>query len=129
MASVQRESTLWLFKLAGADDLVREQRPAFLEFLKSVGFEAAPAAATVKAMPDPHAGMAMPPAASAPQWEVPAGWQQQPPGSMVIGRFAIGAQDAKAEVTVSSFPGDTGGKLFQFPFLCVKVRTQRLDRV
>jgi hypothetical protein len=113
MAAVKQEQTLWLFKLAGADDLVREQRPAFLEFLKSVGFEAAPAGGMAQAMPSPHAGMtpgmAMPPAAGAPQWEVPAGWQQQPPGSMVIGRFALGAQDAKAEVTVSSFPGDTGG--------------------
>lgn len=113
MAAVKREETLWLFKLAGADDLVRDQRPAFLEFLKSVGFEAAPAGGVAQGMPNPHAGMApgtaMPPAANAPQWEVPAGWQQQPPGSMVIGRFALGTPDAKAEVTVSSFPGDTGG--------------------
>jgi hypothetical protein len=109
MATVKHEETLWLFKLAGADDLVREQRPAFLEFLKSVGFDAAPAGAMAQAMPNPHAGIAPAPAAGTPQWDVPTGWQQQPPGQMVIGRFSIGAQEAKAEVTVSAFPGDTGG--------------------
>jgi hypothetical protein len=112
MASVQQDKTLWLFKIAGADELVRAQRPAFLDFLKSIQFGAASAAGAVPA-PAAPAGVAPPAAAPAgkPQWSVPAGWQEQAPGPMVIARFALAHQDAKAEVTVSVFPGDTGGLL------------------
>jgi hypothetical protein len=111
MASVTNDDTIWLFKMSGTDDLVRTQRTAFLDFLKSVRFEPAGssartvAPATAAAAPSPNA------AGGKPKWQVPAGWQEQTPGPMVVARFAMSGQDGKAELTVSVFPGDTGGLL------------------
>jgi hypothetical protein len=111
VAMLQQDQTLWLFKIAGADDLVREQRPAFLQFLKSIAFyedtEATARPPRLASTNDREA-----PSAGKPQWEVPPGWQEQPPGQMVLAKFALpGSDGAKAEVTVSSFPGDAGGPL------------------
>jgi hypothetical protein len=45
-------------------------------------------------------------------WTVPEGWQEQPATAMRLGSFLItGANGAKADVSVSAFPGDAGGDL------------------
>ena len=93
----------WFYKLQGDEALVAAQKPAFVEFLKTVRVkeEAAPAADTSSAPPAPDL-----------QWKVPAGWQSLKPGNMQIGKFAVPEKDgAKAEVFVSIFPNDTGGTL------------------
>jgi len=46
-----------------------------------------------------------------PSWEIPAGWQEVAPSQMLLAKFLIGGNDGKAEVSVSAFPGDTGGVL------------------
>ena len=118
-----RGDTTWFFKLGGEDAQVTSQKPAFKEFLKSVAFIEAPAAAPTAATGAmaPMAGMGamgagtLPPGADAtppkPQWTVPAGWKEEPPTQMLVAKFSAADKDAKADITVSAFPGDVGGLL------------------
>jgi hypothetical protein len=117
IATLTRDRTSWFFKMTGEDAAVSEQKPAFLQFLKSVSFESAPAAA----MANPHAGMTMPEAAGAPQavpaenmasasGDLPAGWKEVPPTVMLLKKYVVqGSGDAKAEVSVSMLSGQGGG--------------------
>jgi hypothetical protein len=133
---LRRDNTAWFFKMTGDSDLVARQKPAFIEFLKSLRFatgEAAPAlppshppiGGVAEAMPNlppshPPIGGSIGgstdalPAADAgakPNWTVPATWKEEPPTQMLIAKFIAADADAKAEITVSSFPGDVGGLL------------------
>jgi hypothetical protein len=110
----------WFFKLSGDDATVAAQKGAFLEFLKSLRFnDAAPSGAA-----NPGAGNVAstskpgtppsPSEAGAPefQWKIPDAWQKLPAGQMQIAKFSVPEKDgAKAEVSVSVFPSDTGGTL------------------
>jgi hypothetical protein len=49
--------------------------------------------------------------ADKPAWQVPAGWQEHPPTSMLLAKFLVTADAAKATVTVSRLEGDGGGLL------------------
>lgn len=50
--------------------------------------------------------------ANAPKWEVPTGWQEQPPTSMRVATFSVAGQDgAKADVSVIKLAGTAGGLL------------------
>ena len=102
VAVLERDGASWFFKMAGHAPLIAREKPAFVEFLKSVSFhEAAPQVAQREAEPD-----------GKPQWDVPAGWQEQPPTQMLLAKFVLpGESGGKAEVTVSTFPGDVGGLL------------------
>ncbi len=114
VAMRQREGVAWFFKLAGDSALVAAQKPAFIEFLKSVSFRETPpvSLAAAENVPGTDAASTDSGAPNLPQWEVPAGWQSQPPSSMLLARFSLaGAGDTKAEVTVSVFPGSVGGLL------------------
>lgn len=107
--------TTWFFKMMGPDGLVDEQKPAFKLFLKSITFHAAEASQQVAATaPGKSASVSEAPASASdkPSWDIPTSWQAQPASSMLLARFAITDQElGKAEVTVSSFPGDVGGLL------------------
>jgi hypothetical protein len=46
-----------------------------------------------------------------PVWTLPAGWTEEPPSQMSLAKFSVGGQDARAQITVSAFPGDVGGLL------------------
>jgi hypothetical protein len=120
-AVLEKGGTTWYFKMNGDDAVVKEQKPAFLDFLKSISFESA--AAPVTAAANPHAGMSMPamgaadaapaaapekPAASGAP--VPAGWKEVAATTFLAAKYAIqGAGDAKAEMTVST---GIGGGVF-----------------
>jgi hypothetical protein len=118
VAVLDKDGMSWYFKMSGSDAGVREQKPAFLDFLKSVSFEAAPATA----MANPHGTMPMmgaeatpadapmtPAASGAP---VPAGWKELPATQFLVGKYVIqGSGDAKAEVNVSMLNGTGGGVL------------------
>jgi hypothetical protein len=118
-----RDGMAWFYKMTGDADLVEQQKPAFVEFLKSLNFGAA--APTQTEMP--AANPAMPgtslgsqnflvPAAHTivtdgqPTWQVPAGWQEVPAGQFLVAKFTLtGDGGATAAVNVSSSPGDGGG--------------------
>ncbi len=116
-ALLRHEQAIWVFKMTGEAELVQQQKPAFLSFLKSVRFVEGAASSAGTAMDSAdatqtahaaHAGES----ASKPTWTVPPSWKQQPPTQMVIAKFAVtGTENNQTEITVSSFPGDVGGLL------------------
>ena len=156
---VHRDDAVWFFKVTGDDELVANQKPAFVEFLKSLKFgvssdsrvelpaghppssEAAsalpqghpPVTETTSALPQGHPPLAeatsdlpqdqasccgatvAPPSGTdsspKPQWKVPANWKEETATQMLIAKFSVGEKAARAEITVSSFPGDVGGLL------------------
>lgn len=133
-AIMSTEGMAWFFKMLGSDTLVAEQKPAFKEFLKSV--TAAPAGSVASAAPamaqgelppsHPPVGGAMGGGMQAdaaalgmasnpgekPAWEVPAGWQEQPAGSMRLGSFQVtGDQGAKVDISVIKMGANPGGML------------------
>jgi len=64
----------------------------------------------VAAAPEPPGASAAAGAEQKFNWSVPAGWQPMTPGQMQAAKFAVPEIDgAKADVTVSIFPSDTGG--------------------
>jgi hypothetical protein len=115
VAVLEKDGWSWYFKMAGETAAVNGVKPAFIDFLKTISFEAAPATA----MANPHAGMSMAvdssqaasavtsPATSAP---LPAGWKEVPPTQFLLAKYEIsGDGGAKAEVSVSMLPGPAGG--------------------
>lgn len=110
----RREDTAWFYKMTGDSDLVEQQKPAFVAFLKSLSF-GAPAAPA--GMPPSHPAigdMGATPAAAGPissegkpNWQVPAGWQEVPGGQFLIAKFTIAG--GGAAVNVSSSTGEGGG--------------------
>jgi hypothetical protein len=118
-----RDGMAWFYKMTGDADLVEQQKPAFVEFLKSLNFGTAAAAPTQAEMPAANPAAigdmgallsAAAPAASAnkPNWQVPAGWQEVAAGQFLVAKFTLtGDGGATAAVNVSSSPGDGGGQL------------------
>jgi len=119
-----RGDVAWFYKMTGDAALVEQQKPAFVEFLKSLKFAAAPqsggAGEMPAALPPGHPGfgdLATSAATSAPvshegqpNWQVPAGWQEVAAGQFLVAKFNIsGDGGATAAVNVSSSPGDGGG--------------------
>jgi hypothetical protein len=104
----------WFFKLDGDDATVAAQKPAFLAFLKSLRFNEAAPEGTATAATDNVASSSRESDSTLPefQWKVPDAWQKLPAGQMQIAKFSVPEKDgAKAEVSVSVFPSDTGGTL------------------
>ena len=115
-----RDDAVWFFKMTGDADLVEQQKPAFIAFLKSVKF--IPASAQTE-LPPSHPpigdmGMGMSAAAASgpishegqPNWQVPAGWQEVSGGQFLIAKFILtGDNGATAAVNVSTSTGDGGG--------------------
>jgi len=123
-AVLKREGVAWFFKMAGDDELVAHQKPAFLDFLKTLTFEptpagSAPAGITATALPPSHPPIgnanvmqpANPPSSQdKPTWQVPPGWQEINAGQFLVAKFAIGGPDNPlANVNVSASPGAGGG--------------------
>ena len=53
-AITRRDGTAWFFKMTGDDALVAGQKPAFIEFLKSVSFPAGDGTGATAAIPSAH---------------------------------------------------------------------------
>ena len=119
-----RDDTAWFYKMTGDTDLVEQQKPAFIEFLKSLKFPALPAAVRAVEMPatmppgHPAIGDMTTPAAAPgpishegqPNWQVPAGWQEVSAGQFLVAKFNLtGDAGATAAVNVSMSAGDGGG--------------------
>jgi hypothetical protein len=100
-AMVHRSDASWFYKLSGDSALVETQKPVFIEFLKSIRLKEAPPDADTTSSDTPK-----------PKWTVPGQWQEVAPGQMQMAKFTVPARgSAKAEVSVSIFPNDTGGTL------------------
>jgi hypothetical protein len=113
---LHRADAAWFFKMTGDDGLVAKEKPVFIEFLKSLKF--AGGADSQPELPAGHPPIAAIPAMAAEthgagkaQWQVPANWDEEPPTQMLLAKFSAHDGDAKADITVSSFPGDVGGLL------------------
>jgi hypothetical protein len=122
-AITRRDGTAWFFKMTGNDALVTEQKPAFIEFLKSVSFPAAVAQAQLPPSHPPidggnmmaQAATAAPSGQPKPNWQVPSGWKEIPGGQFLVAKFVLtGAANAQANVNVSMSPGEGGGMLANF---------------
>jgi len=121
VAVLRREGTAWFFKMNGDDELVAQQKPAFVDFLKSLSFEAAAGgpelppshppvgdAGTLAAQPMPSHG----PRQEKPNWQVPTGWREIPGGAFLVAKFSVGgSQNLPTAVNVSMSPGEGGGLL------------------
>ena len=119
-AITRRNGVAWFFKMTGDDALVAEQKPALIEFLKSVSFAAATAQAQLPPSHPPIDGgnmmapttPAAPSGQAKPNWEVPSGWKEIPGGQFLVAKFLLtGATNAQASVNVSMSSGDGGGLL------------------
>ena len=104
VAMLSQGQTTWFFKMTGEDQSVSAQKPAFVEFLKTVEIDYSSHASA-----GPRLTSAPP---SRPSWQVPTSWKEVPPPQMLLARFVMpDSKEPKAEVTVSVFPGDAGGLL------------------
>lgn len=109
-AIAERENVLWFAKMTGTDDLVAEQKAAFIGFLKSLKFEKAePAEVATAEGPATTNARQLPAGGDAAKWAVPANWQTKAPGQMITAAYTVTGADGQGEVTVSKFPGDVGG--------------------
>ena len=111
IALLQQDDVVWYFKMGGEDDSVRNEKPKFLQFLKSVQFDYSDHSESVGQFTSTNVKEAPGPAAK-PVWEVPPAWKEAPPTQMLLAKFLLPGEGArKAEVTVSVFPQDAGGVL------------------
>ena len=120
-ALLRRDGVSWFFKMTGDDELVAQQKPTFVEFLKSVVFSVGPLTTTSTELPPDHPPIGgagtLPSVASGavfsggkPTWEVPAGWQEIPNAPFLVAKFTIsGSGNAQAAVNVTMSGGDGGG--------------------
>jgi hypothetical protein len=109
-AMAHRPEGSWFYKLSGDAALVAAQKPAFIEFLKTVRIEEG---AAVSATPAPSPAPATDAGAIAQfKWSIPSAWKTVASGAMQAAKFTVpGRNGAKAEVTVSIFPTEAGGRL------------------
>lgn len=107
---------MWFFKMMGDDELVAEQKAAFTKFTATFPLPGHdhPIEETAPAPTAPPAKVAAPPPAqtepattSSGRWKAPASWKEEAPGAMQEAKFT--AANGKAVVTISIFPGETGG--------------------
>lgn len=124
LATVTHDNTSWFFRMSGDDSLVREQKAAFVQFLKSFSFAEKPATEARARLASTNAKRVPPSAAAnAPNWTVPDHWQEQPGNAMRLASFLVTGQGGKADVSVTMFPGDAGGMLANIN----RWRTQQLS--
>ncbi|MEX2114935.1 MAG: hypothetical protein WD845_17210 [Pirellulales bacterium] len=76
----------WFFKITGPKDAVAAQSDAFTTFVKSLRFT-----------PE-----------GKPEWTVPAGWQEQPGGSIRYATLVIPSGDKPLELSVTALPKPPG---------------------
>ncbi len=101
----------WFASMIGEDTFIREQKPVFLQFLKSFSLhEGGPHgeghSTHTHETPRDAAG------SGKHVWNAPPTWQEVPPTQMLLAKFvATGEAGAKAEITISFLPGDGGGVL------------------
>lgn len=114
VAMIVKGETSWFFKMTGEDASVVEQKPAFVQFLKTVAFAEQPSVHLAAADRPVSTNVREVPAENSerPLWVVPPGWQEQPGAQMLLAKFIIpGPDDKQAELNVSMLSGAGGGLL------------------
>ena len=113
-----RNGMAWFFKMTGDDSLVKEQKTAFVDFLKSLSF--APTTAKTD-LPPSHppvntSALQAPPVSAPgsdegkPKWQVPSGWKEVSSGQFLVAKFLLpGSDTPPGAVNVSMSAGDGGG--------------------
>lgn len=115
VVALRREGFTWFFKLAGDAPTVNANRESLKEFLGGLTFSAptataaAPPMAAAGPMAGPPGGGASPAGQPKAAWQVPPDWKGVPAPQMVHSKWSIEAASGRADITVSVFPGDTGG--------------------
>ena len=117
-AVLRREGVAWFFKVTGDDELVAEQKPSFIQFLKSISFPAVAARPDLPASHPPIGGGMMEASAGAavsgsdtkPVWQVPAGWEEAPSGQFLVAKYSVtGPDHTQAAINISRSAGEGGG--------------------
>ena len=120
VAMVTRGPMSWFFKMTGEAGFVGDQKPVFVEFLKSIKFPAvdmAAGGAEPMQFSDPHrflstnAKEAPSDNSEKPVWVVPSDWHEVAPSQFLLAKFETGEGDGKAEISVSMLAGEGGGVL------------------
>ncbi len=122
-AVLRRGGIAWFFKMTGDDALVAQQKPEFVEFLKSLNLAAPAGPSDLPPSHPPIGGAGMTttsgpmalmstPGPARPNWQVPPGWEEVPGGQVLAAKFIVHGSGAdQAVVNVSSSPGEGGGLL------------------
>jgi len=119
VAMLTSGGTNWFFKMTGEDSFAASQKPAFLQFLKSVNFVASTPTAPMPGtslgnqnflVPNANSTVTggMVPDASKSIWTIPPDWKQIDPGPMLSAKFSITGSDGSAEVNILSSGMDSG---------------------
>ncbi len=125
-AILRRDGVAWFFKMSGDDEVVKQQKPAFVSFLKGLGFEAGLAAVgpsesapATAALPPSHPPIgdanlmqasATTSAQNKPEWQVPANWKEVNAGGFLVAKYQVTDGDnARADINVSMSAGAGGG--------------------
>jgi hypothetical protein len=111
-AILNRDGLTWFFKMTGHYAVVNEQKPAFLEFLKSIKFETPEVTQSPSPPETGSTQKSSSPTSSnegKPRWNIPTGWREVPPASQfLVAKFLIsGENKGQASVNISI----TGGSL------------------
>ena len=107
VAMLTRGATSWFFKMTGEDAFVTSQKEVFLQFLKSISFDAAAPAPVAADSPAPADNNN----SNSSIWTVPAGWQSLPGSQFLLAQFLIQDGSTRAEVNISELAGEGGGLL------------------
>jgi len=115
----ERNGMTWFFKMIGDANLVEQQKPEFVAFLKLLTFRAAAPPAELPPGHPPIGGDMNAPMMSSdagsqikPAWTVPVDWHTVPPAQFLLAEYSIaGANENQAEVNVAELNGSGGGVL------------------
>lgn len=119
-AIAHRDGQSWFYRIAGDDAVVAAQKPVFLDFIKTVRIEAAAPPSDTLATDEVERPKF--------NWTVPEGWKPVAAGQMQVAKFSVPERDgAKAEVSVSIFPTDTGGTLANVNRWCKQLGLPEVD--
>jgi hypothetical protein len=120
-ALASRGGFVWFVKMVGDSAVVGDQKDEFLGFIKSLEFhEGAHSQAQVAANTPPAPSAEKPVSSNAeklpadaaePNFKVPENWTEKTPGPMIQRAFTVSGEAGQAEITISRFPGATGGMI------------------
>lgn len=90
-AIIPHDAVTWFFKLTGPPEVIAAEKERFDAFLQTIRFD--------RGEQEPIA------------WTTPEGWHQHPGEGMRYATFHVGGGDHSIELSVTQFPGKSGGLL------------------